>query len=294
MSLKRVANRRDDALARVGWQALEGLLARYYAAQGYAVEHVGTGGTGVRYDGGIDLKLRRADEYVLVQVKHWNACQVPHNDVHQLLGLMVNEGATGAILVSSGEFTQAATDAANRQGHVRLIDGNELRTMLGADALDAAQAGPDRVDGFADAINAPSRARPRAHIRPRGRASPSRAGGWLAFAAIALLVFGLLMWAVLKKTEGTAGPSEPVEGAAIAIDQADAGTPNVPMPARNIERAPQASDPCKEVIDHFSGTYIDHCAAKVRPTPPTPAEVRALQRRADEAAKLLEASTPEM
>lgn len=115
MALERVGNRRDDALARVGRQALEGLLARHYAAQAYAVEHVGTGGTGARYDGGIDLKLRRADEYVLVQVKHWNACKVPHNDVHQLLGVMVNEGATGAVLVTSGEFTQAAIDAAHRR-----------------------------------------------------------------------------------------------------------------------------------------------------------------------------------
>jgi len=57
---------------------------------------------GSRYDGGIDLKLRRGDEYVVVQCKHWNAKQVPHNDVHQLLGVMLSESATGAIFVTSG------------------------------------------------------------------------------------------------------------------------------------------------------------------------------------------------
>jgi hypothetical protein len=128
---KRVRNRRYDALTRVDWQQLEVLLATYYRGQGYDVEHTGTAASGSRYDGGVDLKLRRAAEYVLVQVKHWNAYRVPHNDVHQLLGIMVNEGATGAIVVTSGEFTKAAIEAATRHGHVQLVDGEDLRRMLG-------------------------------------------------------------------------------------------------------------------------------------------------------------------
>jgi len=54
-----------------------------------------------------------------------------HNEVHQLLGIMVNEGATGAILVSSGEFTAAARQAADKLGHVTLVDGDALREMIG-------------------------------------------------------------------------------------------------------------------------------------------------------------------
>ena len=95
--LKRVRNRREDGLSAVRWDRLETLLAECYAAQGYHVEHVGTGGTASRFDGGIDLKLRREDEYVLVQCKGWNVYQVPHNEVHQLIGLMVNEGATEGV-----------------------------------------------------------------------------------------------------------------------------------------------------------------------------------------------------
>jgi hypothetical protein len=129
--LKRVRNRRSDALSQMTWQALETLLAVHYRGQGYAVEHVGTAVSGSRYDGGIDLKLRRGDEYVIVECKHWNARQVPHNVVHQLLGIMVNEGATGAILVSSGEFTDKAKEAAARRGEVQLVDGDALRAMLG-------------------------------------------------------------------------------------------------------------------------------------------------------------------
>ncbi len=56
--LKPVSQRRNDALSRVGWEQLESLLATYYRAQGYQVEEVGTGATGARFDGGIDLKLR--------------------------------------------------------------------------------------------------------------------------------------------------------------------------------------------------------------------------------------------
>jgi restriction system protein len=129
--LKNVRNRRDDALTRVGWDQLETMLADYYRGQGWSVDHVGTGGSRTRFDGGIDLKLRKDNEYVLVQCKHWNAKQVTHNAVHELLGIKVNENATGAIVITSGEFTQAAREAATRQGHVQLIDGDALRTMLG-------------------------------------------------------------------------------------------------------------------------------------------------------------------
>ena len=118
------------------------MLADYYREQGFQVEHCGTGAAGSRYDGGIDLKLRRGDEYVIVECKHWNALQVPHNVVHQLMGIMVNESATGAILVTSGEFTPYAKEAANKLGHVQLVDGQALRQMLGPEiaATDGVEA----------------------------------------------------------------------------------------------------------------------------------------------------------
>ena len=142
MRLKRVRERRSDALAGEDWARVEQLLADYYRGQGYVVEHCGTGGRAARFDGGVDLRLRRDGETTLVQCKHWNAYQVPHNDVHQLLGIMVNERASGAILVTSGEFTRAAIEAATRHGHVKLVDGDDLRRMLGPrfDQLGAGRA----------------------------------------------------------------------------------------------------------------------------------------------------------
>ena len=129
--LKNVRNRRSDALTQVGWEQLEVMLAVYYRSQGYRVEHVGTAGSGARFDGGIDLKLYKDDAYIVVQCKHWNAKQVTHNAVHELLGVMITQSATGAILVTSGEFTRAAIEAATKQGHVQLVDGDDLRAMLG-------------------------------------------------------------------------------------------------------------------------------------------------------------------
>jgi len=155
---KRVAHRRDDALTGVRWDRLEHLLAAYYRDAGYQVTHVGTGATAGRFDGGVDLELRRDGRMLLVQVKHWNACQVPHNDVHQLIGVMFNARADGAIVVTSGEFTRAAIEAGAKNDQVQLIDGDELRAMLGplpdappfaaraADTL-AAQVGEHLLNG---------------------------------------------------------------------------------------------------------------------------------------------------
>lgn len=182
--LKRVKNRHQDALARVSWERMESLLAVYYAAHGYTVEHVGTGKSGTRFDGGIDLKLRRDDEYVLVQVKHWNAYKVPHNDVNQLMGLRWNEGATGAILITSGEFTHAAIEAAKRQGNVELIDGVQLREMIGPFA--------EFSDGVAAPAPEPDATQALAFKPTRGKAAEIPFGV-RAFIAVAGLVFFLFV-----------------------------------------------------------------------------------------------------
>lgn len=294
MPLKRVRIRRDDAVAQVDWRQLEALLARHYEAQGYEVTHVGTGGTDARYDGGIDLKLRRDDEYLVVQVKHWNAYKVPHNDVHQLLGVMVNEGATGAILVTSGEFTQAAIEAANRHGHVRLIDGDGLRSILGPHALAAVDAHATRADEFVRTMSAPAHERPRAQVRSHGSGG-RESQGWIALSVAGFLIFALLIWGVLKKTEGTAGPPRPPTQET-ASDAPQFTDEQELQPAFVLEGDPPVIEgECKDEVHAASSAYTDGCAR-----PPsarhrsTPADIREQQRRADEAARILEASTPEM
>ena len=50
-----------------------------------------------------------------------------------------------------------------------------------------------------------------------------------------------------------------------------------------------------ELIDHYTGTTIQDRPAGMPPyRPPSDAEVRETQRRADEAMRIIEANTPEM
>jgi hypothetical protein len=140
MPLKPNRTRWNDALSRVDATRFEALIADHYRAEGWSVDHVGAGATGKKYDGGIDLKLRRGDAYVVVQCKRWTAKQVPHNDVHQLIGVMITERATGAVLVTCGEFTQAAVVAASRHPSVELVDGERVRQWIDLAALEAEAA----------------------------------------------------------------------------------------------------------------------------------------------------------
>jgi restriction system protein len=123
--LRSVTRRRDDALARLDPSAFEALVAEHYRRQGYQVERVGHGGA--HFDGGLDLKLRRAEEYIVVQCKRENAYQVTHNVGHELIGVMCTQGATGAIVVNTGEFTEHARSSAQREPRLTLVDGDEVR-----------------------------------------------------------------------------------------------------------------------------------------------------------------------
>lgn len=251
--LRNVRTRHDDALSRIGWDEFERVLAAHYRDVGWWVEHVGTAGTGARFDGGIDLRLRRDTQVVLVQCKHWNAKQVPHNAVHELLGILVTEGATGAILITSGEFTAAAIAAAKRSDKIRLIDGRGLRDMLGEDAFS-----PPAVEAAAS---------------PRDPSPRSRGDGLrLLLQLLALLCaigFVLVVREMLARTASTAG-EPPVVETRLAPMMA------VPPPQ---QRAPP--QPSSE-------------ATPPSPPPPSAAEIRESQRKADEAMRTIEDTTPEM
>ncbi|MEQ1512524.1 MAG: restriction endonuclease [Lysobacteraceae bacterium] len=257
--LEDVSHRHDDALSRIGWAELERLLATYYREVGWWVEH---SGTGAKFDGGVDLRIRRDAQVVLVQCKHWNAKQVPHNAVHELLGVMVNEGATGAILVSSGEFTHAAIEAAQKHGYVKLIDGETLRGMLGP------LAEPEPPPG-----ETPAPAKPARPVRPRT--------SWLLWlvALVAAIGFVLIVRAMLDRTADTAVEPPAETGRAPMTQTADA--------LYEPQRAPVAS----AVGEHASA---EHAVAMPPPRQPTEAEIRESQRKADEAMRLLEDSTPEL
>lgn len=65
--LKNVRSRYSDALSQISWDRFKHVRADYYREQGYAVHHRSSGGDPGKFDGGIDLKLRRGDEFILAK-----------------------------------------------------------------------------------------------------------------------------------------------------------------------------------------------------------------------------------
>ena len=305
--LKHVSRRRNDALSQVKWDRLEHLLADHYRAQGYNVDHVGTGGAGGRFDGGIDLKLRRGTEYVVVQVKHWNAYQVPHNDVHQLIGLMVNEGATGAILITSGEFTKAAIDAGTRHGHVELVDGHELRELLNLPQEPAEDGGASFGGRIAlgigeqiahAALGRVAGGRGRGHRGVRAGVGHGIAVGiGIALAKLVVTIVLFLIFFFFVRNMLTSAVSEvtqQIQPRPAATQRAASANPSVATRS-TASAAPIATiRACEELIDAPSGTYINHCTRRAPEGPavrPAPAERGAKTRSAID---ILSDNTPEI
>jgi restriction system protein len=275
--LKNVRRRRDDALSRIAWDELEVLLVAHYRTQGYQVEHVGTGGTRVRFDGGVDLKLRKDDEFIVVQCKHWNAKQVPHNDVHQLIGIMVNQGATGAILVTSGEFTRYAIESAGKQGHVQLIDGNRLRAMIGPlpDTGAADSSFSDSIEPTASAQPLSMRARRR---RDKRDAGVGRLAGIAVTIVFVCVVLFLVRNALVHVQTTQASAHLPVTTRQPAIVRSP------PPPALTMHRSTAPSSAVETTAD----------PASISRASTSDADVREWQRRNAAAMKILEKTTPEM
>ncbi|HSD16702.1 MAG TPA: restriction endonuclease [Thermomonas sp.] len=305
--LKDVRHRRTDALAQVRWDQLESLLAGYYREQGYTVDHCGTGATSSRFDGGIDLKLRKDDAYILVQCKHWNAKQVPHNAVHELIGLMVNEGATGAILVTSGEFTRAAIEAATRQGHVQLVDGDDLRGMLGPlpepaqptlpqsrslAQRAAATVGERLLSAVEDRIRYGSHRKSsrKGMVATTARSALTLLLVKIVFALVVFLIIALTLQSAIQailRPLNSATTTPLVRAQDLVLAPAADASGGV---LRNGVRSGQ-----EEVVDPTIGTTSQAVPAGTQPHRKyTGAELRESQRQADEAARIIEASTPEM
>lgn len=137
------------SIRTLDWSRFESLVAESYARQGWRVEHTGRAGP----DGGVDLRLRRAGELVLVQCKHWRSTRVGVVPVRELFGVLAAEGAGRAVLVCSGTFTADALAFA-RDKPIELVDGAALAALVAdvrkagaaAAAVDMLPAEPDVTD----------------------------------------------------------------------------------------------------------------------------------------------------
>ena len=128
-------------VADLSWQEFELVIGEFYRRQGYAV----TVCSGDGADGGIDLRLERGGDLVLVQCKHWKVYKVSAPAVRELFGVMVAENATRAILVTTGKFTRDARDFAEGKA-LELIEGAELERRLEVAKWDGSGVGRDLLD----------------------------------------------------------------------------------------------------------------------------------------------------
>lgn len=114
-----------NALDGMTWREFEMLVGEAFRLQGYQV--VETGGNGA--DGGVDLVLSKHNEKFFVQCKQWKAYKVGVEVVRELYGVMAARGAAGGFVVTSGRFTDAATQFAQGR-NMKLMDGAVLLKLI--------------------------------------------------------------------------------------------------------------------------------------------------------------------
>ncbi|MGO9022499.1 MAG: restriction endonuclease [Syntrophobacteraceae bacterium] len=113
------------SIRSISWREFEELVGEAYRRKGYRVTETGGGGP----DGGVDLILRKNGEHILVQCKNWRMDKIGVKVVRELYGVVGAEGASGGVVICSGEFTQEARDFA-RGKPIELIEGTALARMV--------------------------------------------------------------------------------------------------------------------------------------------------------------------
>ena len=111
----------------------ENIVAQLLEKLGYGSEDDGNiKVTGRSHDGGIDgicsldkLGLGK----VIFQAKRWNS-NVGIKEVSQLVGAVHSNRVSNGILITTADFTADAKKEADRAGNIRLIDGQELASLM--------------------------------------------------------------------------------------------------------------------------------------------------------------------
>ncbi len=124
--LKQLAARAEgeDGLAGLTWSQFEQVAAQGFASMGFDVQLTAEGA-----DGGYDIVLKSSAGRFLVQAKHWRNRSVGVDVVRALYGVVEAEGASGGYIVTSGQFTLAASEFAAGKP-IWLYTGNRLRELL--------------------------------------------------------------------------------------------------------------------------------------------------------------------
>ncbi len=128
----------------LSWQQFESLITEAYQRQGYSVQRIGGAGP----DDGVDLVLRKDGNKLLVQCRQWKTRTIGINVVCEMFGAMTAQHAHGAIILTSGLFTEdARTFAAGKP--IDLVEGQQLVALVRAARGTLASATPRPAAGSA-------------------------------------------------------------------------------------------------------------------------------------------------
>jgi restriction system protein len=114
-----------ESIRSLSWKQFEELVGEAYRRQRYTVsENEGAGP-----DGGVDLWLKKDGNRYLVQCKQWKVQKIGVNVIREMYGLVTAHHAAGAIIITSGMFTQEAKSFANGKP-LDLVEGQQLVEMI--------------------------------------------------------------------------------------------------------------------------------------------------------------------
>jgi len=124
---RRILDTQQDvtSIRSLSWREFETLVAEAYHRQGYTVTRIGGDGP----DGGVDLILKKDGNCLIVQCKQWRADKVGVQVVREIFGVMTAQHAQGAVVITSGLFTQEAKIFAHGKP-IDLVEGQHLADLI--------------------------------------------------------------------------------------------------------------------------------------------------------------------
>lgn len=116
----------ETVLVAIEWKRFEVVCKEYFRMNGFNPQE-----TNIGADGGVDIRLYKADEepldkpHAIVQCKAWNTYKVGVKLVRELFGIMAAEQVGKGVLITSGEFSSQAQDFAKGK-KIQLISGQQF------------------------------------------------------------------------------------------------------------------------------------------------------------------------
>jgi restriction system protein len=115
-----------SSLDSIEWDDFELVVGEIFRRQGYEVEI----NAGLGSDGGKDLTLRRDGKLRLVQCKRLQATnKVSVKAIREFYGLIVGEGATDGVFVTTGLYSRDAKEFADGK-QMELLGRSEIEALM--------------------------------------------------------------------------------------------------------------------------------------------------------------------